>query len=1197
MEESLPRSGSSTSLASQNTDYSAYLENIDDLISRITPDGIEEDDGAVPSVDDEEDMPISLGKRRRSEVPMRSTEPSRLKRLVLVSPSSTETMTASNTTAASAAARLTTSSSMTVVGKAPSSDASWTDSTLTSRPSMTSSAMEASNNLGPIVIACSAYLRHYIERLPWGAQWEAARFVSAGFSYDRFTITSLQYLRELQTNANAAPEVARMVAREASKALKGVDDRFAIAFAKEKAVKLPWDELDKEEQILSIDPHGALGCNQNQGYTTDDPDWYGGKVHFTGKITLNKDGNLDLRLDRPVLGSSSRFMRRFGSHRFVRLRIGREILFQHGNRIFDYCRRPFVISGRVFRAFFAKEANVFLFQTNEVWKHDSITEPKPSLHKNAMWNPSLLDLIQWHNPLELNRNQTMAKWAARFALGLSNSVPGLRLEPCNIKYEKDIVCEAFTGSGKPPSEMIMTDGCGFISHKALRKLQDIFQWPIEPTAIQMRIGGAKGLLVLHPDECENESPHCVWLRDSQIKIRYGLQPLENCYLSDTADVANCTLDILRASRLTSPARLSTETIINFAENGVSNAVFVKLMQDSMRKKVQGLTTWEGSSGLYQLWTNVAHAGGVLSARLARVAAGTARAQGYIFEDISGGDDEDGLSNLDEAIEDHSTAWWDDPISGCPSSLEETVMVLLDSGFHPDNCPVLCAKLREVVKRAINVFVRKFHIDVPMSCTAFIVPDPCNVLEAGEVHIKSSRRNLIDRNGKPTDLVLGDVLVTRHPCKVPSDCQKVRAVFHERLRNYVDVIVISTMSHLYKDQPLHRHLASMTGGGDYDGDTMEAYWQPEIVEQFNNAHPCFATPPPTVQACLSGNMESVNDFLQHVSLSTPKDLLISELQNYLLGALKNTSVVGTYSTWWENAIYKSGYDHKDTIFLAYMFCAVLDGSKTGVTVSQEVRDLHKKLFAHRGPAWKEACEQNKQIDRMSSNEKNLTRDPKLPDFIMDMIHMQVHAESERQLQHIEALFLRKLNAEEMDEDLAAPWKNAWKRAEVALTRRNDTWMRKELDAIKVHVERVYSKWRNYRTVDEAQNGVGGGHGRIGGKDRAKVAFTALAIEKRQDKLRELSKEFSCGPALLVEQLEGKGETEGLLYFSDSILQRVRASYAYIYDFESSRNHWSRFPWDVAMRVLCEIKAGAQGLSKTLTEDFYARMMVSNAFTKS
>ena len=32
----------------------------------------------------------------------------------------------------------------------------------------------------------------------------------------------------------------------------------------------------------------------------------------------------------------------------------------------------------------------------------------------------------------------MAKWAARFALGLSNSVPGLRLKQENIRFEDDI---------------------------------------------------------------------------------------------------------------------------------------------------------------------------------------------------------------------------------------------------------------------------------------------------------------------------------------------------------------------------------------------------------------------------------------------------------------------------------------------------------------------------------------------------------------------------------------------------------------------------------------------------------------------------------------------------------------------------------------------------------------------------------------
>ena len=36
------------------------------------------------------------------------------------------------------------------------------------------------------------------------------------------------------------------------------------------------------------------------------------------------------------------------------------------------------------------------------------------------------------------RAQSMAKWAARFALGLSNSVPGIRIEKKNYKRIQDI---------------------------------------------------------------------------------------------------------------------------------------------------------------------------------------------------------------------------------------------------------------------------------------------------------------------------------------------------------------------------------------------------------------------------------------------------------------------------------------------------------------------------------------------------------------------------------------------------------------------------------------------------------------------------------------------------------------------------------------------------------------------------------------
>lgn len=43
----------------------------------------------------------------------------------------------------------------------------------------------------------------------------------------------------------------------------------------------------------------------------------------------------------------------------------------------------------------------------------------------------------------------------------------------------------------------------------------------------------------------------------------------------------------------------------------------------------------------------------------------------------------------------------------------------------------------------------------------------------------------------------------------------------------------------------------------------------------------------------------------------------EAQRYLLGAIRDTSVVGKYSIFHDNAIYSLGYTHPETIRLAYM----------------------------------------------------------------------------------------------------------------------------------------------------------------------------------------------------------------------------------------------------------------------------------------
>ncbi|KAL6305950.1 RNA dependent RNA polymerase-domain-containing protein, partial [Sparassis latifolia] len=1000
--------------------------------------------------------------------------------------------------------------------------------------------------------AHSNYLQPYVERLATGVQWQIATAVSRDLDYDWLTIQILEDLRSLKTNTRAAPEAAKLFRQSP---MKADDDRFEYAFSQENATKLPWEELDKEEEIWKKDHFGGIGCNQvHPDLAKTEPDWYGGKIHFTGALRIVRNA-LRIVLEDAHLGSSSRFMRRFGSWAFVRIHIHKDIYFKRnklceGDALFQYFARPFIINGSVFRAFFAKEQSVFLFQTNEAWDGTRVFVPPPRSRvqtAKASTGMSLLTFLNWHNQMEVNKKQTMVKWVARFALGLSNSMPGIRLEPHQVKYEPEIIYDAFEGPCKVPSEMEMTDGCGFISRRVLHDLQSRLQWQDEPTAIQCRVAGAKVCsILLYPDIC----------------------PLDVQYLPADADKSLLTIDVLRSSRLSTPAHLSTETIINFAENNVPSKVFVTLMHDNMAEKVLGLMTWTGDNAMYKLWVNVCRGGSVIAQRLARMAVGTARARGYVFEDREQEDDEDGINGLD-GMGIRSTAWWADPISGCPSTLEETVMVLLDSGFTPQNSAVLRAKLRVIVENTIKSFGSRYRIEVPMSCTAFIVPaDPCGVLGPNEVHVKSSHHNLVDQQGNMTDLILGDVLVTRHPCKVRTDAQKVKAVFHEKLRGYVDVIIVNTKSHFYGDTDLKRHLASMTGGGDYDGDTMEVYWQPEIVNQFVNADPArYAREPPAVQGCLDKDDTTVAQFLTQTANATEMDLII-KLQSYLLGPLHgDTAAVGNYSTMWENASYKYGYGHEITVFLAYMFCAVLDGIKTGVSVKPEKYSSHLKQYKGHLPEWKETPEDRQRNERNGSNILYLRRNEHLPRFIMDELCRRFKEESQKKLKEIQGQFEQVGGTLTLDKDLATPWNDAVARARRQREQRNSPWFEEELEEIKRHVEETRESWKARVLVNKSSSN-----------------FTDMAIEDRQDILRRLSKEFASKPD--PQQLESMSEQE---------MTRVRASYAYVHDFHAAgKVKWSRFPWDVAMRELCEIKAKATGHTKTTVEGFYMRFTMGRAF---
>lgn len=164
----------------------------------------------------------------------------------------------------------------------------------------------------------------------------------------------------------------------------------------------------------------------------------------------------------------------------------------------------------------------------------------------------------------------------------------------------------------------------------------------------------------------------VWLRPSQIKIKYP----KAC-----ADPAFKIIDVLRSSHSRVSCRLSVETIINLCENGVPKEVFGELLQRSLDKLVDDLLTWDGEDAMPQLWMTVSRQGRVVSTRSARSATALARVKGYAdreAEELI--EDEDSLQ-LD-ALAERSSAWWGDEVSGCPSSLEETVSIDTSSLYCP-----------------------------------------------------------------------------------------------------------------------------------------------------------------------------------------------------------------------------------------------------------------------------------------------------------------------------------------------------------------------------------------------------------------------------------------------------------------------------------------------------------------------------------
>ncbi|OSD01194.1 hypothetical protein PYCCODRAFT_1392370 [Trametes coccinea BRFM310] len=987
-------------------------------------------------------------------------------------------------------------------------------------------------------------------QLPWGVLYEIARAVSCGWlTWEQVHSVQLERLRNT-SNVDGIALLSQI---------------FPRPVASQSDMQL-WAELDREELAICEKRGRGLGLPQQrglglQGEWETAEDWYGGKIQQVARLE-EQQGTLRLVLSPMEMRKSTRFARFLGSRRILQISIPQSMRYAQADKLKEFLMNKFILCGRVFVAFGAKDSKVFLMETNEDYERGRRV---PGDDQRL----SLEEFIAWHNPMDKNGNQAVSKWATRFDLGLSVSVPVLSFNPKYMYNIDDEVVNKVIGK-KAPTEEIYTDGCGFMNGAALSAIGQRMGFSGRPTAVQGRIEGTKGVWVLHPRDHDPHATPKIWTRDSQRKIVLDHSKL---------DAAHCIFDLVAPPRVILPSRLSRLTVMNLSHNGVPKDVFVQLMQETLEKQVRELTQWTRPQDMQLLWEKINRLGHVTASRIQQYALGASRAlglSGRIREDEFPSDEPaDPITELldvigAEGLSDEEAATLLSEIesagalpsrlrnefTGEPLTIHGAVMDLLQAGFHPLRLPILYEKLKTITVKAIEDIVKEFHVSVPMSAEAFIVPDPYGVLGEGEIHFKSTKDLKSPLEDLNPNILLGEVLIYRNPVRVPSDVQKVIAVQHERLASYTDVIVLPTKGPC--------SMASKLAGGDYDGDVCVCIYDPRIVASFNN--PPLTTPE---KDFLRNNFEDQGKIEQVAAIASDMsrmdqdaDARRKRLQAALLSDVAQPPI-GAYSLFHENAAYAFGYDAPETVRNAFMFNTILDSRKSGLRVKDEIFRRDKRKYDRKRPECLPSGS-SAASDWFSSGSVMLARAPNLGPFILEDLLEHGKAMSNDVLVRYDKLKEAVGLRDGRDSDLLGPYERASSLLE-------DEAFRDDLHRIRDHVLLHIDQWRKLASESKSPSTPA----RTPSRSTRRRTGPIGPAEKRK-KWKDLARSFATGPELTPDSR--------LSRIAD--LDALKASWAY------AEKSSQLFPWTVAFQTLCRIKAANHG-SVAMTGQFADSMSIPSS----
>ncbi|GAA5852970.1 hypothetical protein JCM8547_004752 [Rhodosporidiobolus lusitaniae] len=171
-----------------------------------------------------------------------------------------------------------------------------------------------------------------------------------------------------------------------------------------------------------------------------------GVIHFTGGLSIVKEskkaaGRLVFKLDPPSAGMGSALYRRFGNDRFFRINLD-DVVVRRAAPSFDtgrssprddalreqiqlFFRNPLMIFRRTFRPFCWKDGAAIYW-----------CESGPGLEEIP-----LVDFAQRYLEVELNSSMSVAKYAARFELGLTTTIPTVAFRRDQVFRIPDLISD------------------------------------------------------------------------------------------------------------------------------------------------------------------------------------------------------------------------------------------------------------------------------------------------------------------------------------------------------------------------------------------------------------------------------------------------------------------------------------------------------------------------------------------------------------------------------------------------------------------------------------------------------------------------------------------------------------------------------------------------------------------------------------